>query len=494
MNIGIVIGVSEYQNTTSLAGCLNDANVINQLLELSNKCSDILYLTENTDSKNVKSKISSFVNKYQNEEIDEVIFYFTGHGLFEDDEFYYILTDYNESRKKQTSLENSELDRLLRSVSAKLTIKIVDACQSGTRYIKDPESFQKYLNKSEQSFDKCYFYYSSQNDQYSYQSNSISDFTLSFINTFIKRPNQEVRYKDISDTLADEFSSNPRQTPFFVMQGSYTELFGYISNDVADALDKITTSGQDQSSKPSDSHKTLLQLVESQASLYCSEAEAYACVEKIGKIVSEYSFEEELTSLFSFNAITLSDSNIPIKTEFAGKYLSKSDVDYFVKTEKETRVRMVPKGGALASLMASRALLGEDVPMEEKRYTVIVGAKSTVPLPYDHIFLKAEAKYPNINDTGCIILPYVSQTKIAILSVFFTYRSREWGVKEINKTSCIWNAAEENVKETSKIESQLQSILERYSEFTIKPIQEGFNLIKEEQEIKNEDKVKNTDS
>lgn len=498
MNIGIVIGVSEYQNTTPLDGCLNDANVINQLLELSNKCSDILYLTEKTDSKNVKSKISSFVNKYQNEDIDEVIFYFTGHGLFEDDEFYYILTDYNDSKKKQTSLENSELDRLLRSLSASLTIKIVDACQSGTRYIKDPESFQKYLNKSEQSFDKCYFYYSSQNDQYSYQDNSISDFTLSFINTFIKRPNQDVRYKDISDTLADEFSSNPRQTPFFVMQGSYTELFGYISNDVANALNKIISSGQAQSSKPAGTHKTLLQLVESQASLYCNEAEAYACVEQIGKIVSDFSFSEELGSLFSFGTSTLSDSNIPINTAFAGEYLSKSDIDYFVKTEKETQVRMVPKGGRLATLMATRAVLGEEVPMEKKKYVVIVGAKSTVALPYDHVFLKAEAKYPNINDTGCIILPYVSQTKIAILAAFFTYRSREWGVKEINQSSCVWNATEENIKEATKIESQVQSILERYSEFTLKPIQKGFGLLQEEkeeeEEINKDGENKNTDS
>lgn len=482
MNIGIVVGVSEYQNTSSLKGCLNDAKVIHQLLELSNKCSDVLYLTEKTDSKNVKSKISSFVNKYQNEDIDEVIFYFTGHGLFEGDEFYYILTDYNESRRRQTSLENSELDRLLRSLSANLTIKIVDACQSGTRYVKDPESFQKYLNNSEKSFDKCYFYYSSQNDQSSYQNSSISDFTSAFINTFIKRPNQEVRYKDISDTLADEFSSNPRQTPFFVMQGSYTELFGYISSNVAEALEKVITSGQPQSSKPSDSHKTLIQMVEAQATLYCNEDEAYSSVELIKKIASEFSFKEELTGLYSFTVSALVDSKIQVNTEYAGKYLSKSDIDYFVKIEKETRVKKVPKGGSLASIMAARSLLRDNVPMEDKKYSVVVGAESTVSLPYDHIFIRGEAKFPNINDTGCIILPYVSQTRIAILSVFFTYRSREWGVKEINASSCEWSASEEYVKESDKVESQVNSILERYSEFTIKPIQDGFGLLEKDED------------
>ena len=163
MNLGIVIGVSEYQKVNTLPGCVVDANSINKLLELSGKCDDILLITENTQSKDVKSRLTSFVKKHAQQDIDEVIFYFSGHGLFENDEFYYVLTDYTESKTKQTSLENSELDNLLRSLSAKLTVKVVDACQAGTRYIKDPDVFRKYLQQSEQGFDKCYFFYSSQN-------------------------------------------------------------------------------------------------------------------------------------------------------------------------------------------------------------------------------------------------------------------------------------------------------------------------------------------
>ena len=231
MNIGIVIGVSDYQNVASLPGCVNDARAMNQLLEMVGKCDDILYLTEpdSTSSKSLKAKLTTFVNKYSSEKIEEVVFYFTGHGLFEEDQFYYVLTDYETSKKNQTCLGNDELDNRLRNLSADLTIKIVDACQSGTRYVKDPDSFQKYLHKSEKQFNKCYFYYSSQNDQYSYQNKEISDFTLSFLSAFADRDGQEIRYKDILDSLADSFSSNSSQTPFFVMQGSYTEVFGFIS-------------------------------------------------------------------------------------------------------------------------------------------------------------------------------------------------------------------------------------------------------------------------
>lgn len=474
MNIGIVIGVSDYLNAPKLQGCVNDAEIIHKLLKLTNKCEDILYLTENTESSNVKSKITAFINKYQNEQIEEVIFYFTGHGLFEDDEFYYILSDYNSSKKKQTSLENSEIDNLLRSLNADLTIKIVDACQSGTRYVKDPDIFEKYLKKSEQSFDRCYFFYSSQNDQYSYQNNVVSDFTAGLIKTFIDRPNQEVRYKDIMDSLSDEFSSNHKQTPFFVMQGNYTELFGLVTSEVADAL-KISIKFDDVSDgKTSDSHKTLTQLVEEQASLYCTEEEAVKAVHNIYKWLNNFTLPEIVRELYKFEISTLTDSKISFSTEYIGKYLSDCNIDYLVTIEKELRVKRVPK----ESIFAAAAMIrGEDVAMVEKQYTALVGATSTVKLPFNHIFIRLAAKYPNINDSGCMVLPFVSQTKVAIFSVFFTYRNREWDVKEINKSSCEWAVYEEYAKDDNKIKDAIDMISSKYVDFTINPIKENVGLL-----------------
>jgi hypothetical protein len=474
MNIGIVLGVSEYQNTSNLPGCLNDASSFKQLLELSNKCEDILYLTENTESSNIKSKIASFVSKYQTNDIDEVIFYFTGHGLFEDDEFYYVLSDYSSSKKKQTSLENSELDNLLRSLSAKLTVKIVDACQSGTRYVKDPDTFQKYLNKSEQSYDKCYFFYSSQNDQSSYQNSFISDFTASFLNTFISRPNQDVRYKDIMDTLTDSFSSNPKQTPFFVMQGNYTEHFGQISNDAVVVLQKAITSAASTTGKPTDSHKSLLQLVQEQADLYCTESEAFQSVDNVSQTINTLSLPADVEALYELDVKIQSDSSIPVSTNYIGKYLSDCEIDYLVSIDKQTKTRTVRKGGFFP---ASFMLRGEDVPTVEEEYEVAVGAESTTSLPYDHIFIRSSAKYPTVNDSGCIIIPYVSQTKIVIFSVNFLYRTREWDVKEINKSTCEWTYFDEYIKEDEKIKKKIISLFENYVNFTINPLKEKFGLL-----------------
>ena len=466
MNIGIVIGVSDYQKVSPLPGCVADANSIKQLLELSNKCEDILYIAENTNSKDVKSRLAAFVKKHEANDIEEVIFYFSGHGLFDDDEFYYILTDYTESKIKQTSLENSELDNLLRSLSAKLTVKIVDACQAGTRYVKDPDVFRKYLQSSEQGFDKCYFFYSSQNNQSSYQSEIISDFTLSFLNAFIERPNQDVRYKDVMDTLSDEFSSNKKQTPFFVMQGNYTESFGHIAQDVSEALIKITTNSSDIEEKQiEDSHKTLAQLVKGEAEL-CS-------VLALSDIISNFSFKEDVSELFKINIHKEIESEYPVSVEHVGKSLNGNNHDYMIDIDKEQRSRRVPKNRLLGGFTAFL----NDADMVDEYYMAPVGASSTVDLPYSHMSIRFQSQYPNVNDSGCIILPFVSQTKIVVFSAFYYYKTREWDVKTIESSSLQWVSFEEFIKKDDELKIATESLLEEFESFSIRPLKNRFELL-----------------
>lgn len=474
MNIGIVIGVSDYQRVSPLPGCVADANSIRQLLELSNKCEDILYIAENTNSKDVKSRLASFVKKHETNDIDEVIFYFSGHGLFDEDEFYYILTDYTKSKIKQTSLENSELDNLLRSLSAKLTVKIVDACQAGTRYIKDPDIFRKYLQSSEQGFDKCYFFFSSQNNQSSYQSEIISDFTLSFLNAFIERPNQDVRYKDVMDTLSDEFSSNKKQTPFFVMQGNYTESFGHIAQDVSEALIKITTSSNDiEEKKVEDSHKTLVQLIKGEAELYCIKGEAIHSVQALKEFISNFNFNEDVSDIFKINIQQEVESDYPISIEHVGKNLNGSSHEYMVDIEKKQRSRKVPKNRLFGGISAFL----NDAEMVDEYYMAPVGASSTVDLPYSHMVVRFQAQYPNVNDAGCLILPFVSQTKIIVFSAFYYYKTREWDVKAIDSSSVQWVSFEEFIKKEDELKMATESLLEEFENFSLRPMKSRFELL-----------------
>ncbi|EPJ56352.1 MAG: hypothetical protein OFPI_00190 [Osedax symbiont Rs2] len=480
MNLGIIIGVSSYLKVHDLPGCKADANAVNELCNLTNKCNDILFITDNTESNSVKSKIAAFVKKYQDEQIDEVIFYFSGHGLFQDDEFFYVLTDYTPSKLRQTSLDNSELDNLLKSLSASVTIKIVDACQSGTRYVKDPDVLRKYLQNSESGFDKCYFFHSSQNDQSSYQTEEISDFTLGFLNAFIARPEQDIRYKDIMDSLSDEFSDNPKQTPFFVMQGNYTETFGFIGQDVVDALTRITkTAGDVEESK--DSHKSLRQLVEEEAKFYCSKQEAFSCIQNVVELVKIFPFKNEITELFEIEMTKEVDSSFPVKTEHIGRSLSKDNIDYMANIIKENRVRSVLKantGTFMQKLLAVQAVTHtRDLPTVQESYSVAISADSTVELPFKFLSIRLKAKYPNVNDTNCMIVPFISQTKMIIFSAFYTYKTQEWDVKQINHDSVTWINFEEFIKNTEETKINIATLLEEFCEFSIRPIKKTFNLL-----------------
>ena len=113
MNIGIVLGVSEYlDSSNNLPGCLKDAELIKNILDKTNKFEEILYLNEKLTSAHIKERLTSFISKYKENDIEEIVFYYTGHGEFVNDEFYFLLSDYSVQKRKQTSLQNEEIDSL----------------------------------------------------------------------------------------------------------------------------------------------------------------------------------------------------------------------------------------------------------------------------------------------------------------------------------------------------------------------------------------------
>src|SRR5258706_2638330 len=132
MNIAIIIGVSIYSNSNNnLPGCKNDADAINQILKKSDKYDDILYINNNETSAKTKELLSNYILDSKGNVINELLFYYSGHGEFGNDEFYYVLSDFDSKKKNQTSLQNSEIDDLIRTLSPELVIKVIDACQSG---------------------------------------------------------------------------------------------------------------------------------------------------------------------------------------------------------------------------------------------------------------------------------------------------------------------------------------------------------------------------
>ena len=134
--IALLIGVSEYENESNLPPCAKDIGIISEIISGSGNYDDCLTIDGNQKSNIVKADITSFIRKHQEGSVDEIFFYYTGHGTSIADDFMYLFSDFKSSKMEQTSLRNSEFDSMLKSLKPKQTIKVVDACQAGTEYIK----------------------------------------------------------------------------------------------------------------------------------------------------------------------------------------------------------------------------------------------------------------------------------------------------------------------------------------------------------------------
>lgn len=230
-NIAILIGVSDYKFEPQLPACAADVTDLGKLLTATKKYSEVLSVTSGTDSATLKTIVRSFFSKYQDEDMNEVFVYFSGHGTYQNGDALLCCSDFDYKQPSTTSISNSEIDDLLRSVSPVVAVKVIDACQSGSPYIKDVGAgFEKALRTSTLNSFICMA--SSRQDQLSYASSDASDFTAKWIDSALRQIDGEVMYRDIQAGLADAFVDNEDQTPFFVVQGTGLEAFSAVTEEM----------------------------------------------------------------------------------------------------------------------------------------------------------------------------------------------------------------------------------------------------------------------
>ena len=219
MNLAIIIGVSKYTSATPLPACLVDAYNMRDLLIATGKYNRIITITERTRSEQIKAMLKSIKENYRRESVDELFFYFSGHGVFRNQALL-CCSDFNPARPVETSIENSLIDDLIRQVKPRLAVKILDACQSGEPYTKgQSESF------SGQPMESFICMASSRYDQTSIATSEGSVFTNRWIDSALRRQKGLVRYSSIQSDLARAFANDPTQTPFFVNQGFGRDVF-----------------------------------------------------------------------------------------------------------------------------------------------------------------------------------------------------------------------------------------------------------------------------
>ncbi|MBD2124551.1 caspase family protein [Trichocoleus sp. FACHB-262] len=470
MNIAIILAVSEYQHTGCLPGCILDGQLINRLLKETGKYSEILFISEKTNSTQVKEKLSELIQNNEGKTFDEVFFYYTGHGDFREDEFYYILSDFNVNQYRQTSLANSELDNFLRQLNPNLAIKVIDACNSGLTYIKDNDVFRKHLDESKKSFNHCYFMFSSMSDQASYQTHLLSHFTESFIHAVLKYNSTEVRYKHIIDYISDDFDRNAFQKPFFVNQASFTEIFCSVTQKLKTLIsEQINGLLQDQFNNDGLKALSLVELVKKDAQRYCSEEEALEQLNTIGEFIENYSYSSDLRELYEINPDFQGDyTSISQNTKSIGKWLKDNPNNYFSKIiyKNKTADNKALSARELGQLMIR---LNSPAATRTSKEKEVSGFDLTIDVPFKLIVIDLAPKYPNIDFCDCKITFVLSQVNIRFFYFYSNFKLENWEEFSYDFSSQ-WQTIEVEIKDTEKLKETLSNILNKLDSFAMDPI------------------------
>ncbi len=337
MNLAIVIGISKYNNQRNLPACKNDADYFFNILNLSQKYSDILYIYENTDSDSIMNKIEEYIKKYSSEKINEVLLYFSGHGYYNEEEFYFCTSNIDVSMINSTSIINSQIDMLIRGLSPEVYVKIIDACESGSSYIKNINDRKNIFEKNKNEFKTCYFLSSSECNQSSYANEFISNFTKSVLEIIKKYITidgiDDVKYRHILNALSDEYEFNDSQKPFFVMQGNLSDIFVSKNDELNSFLQNMDFSNHneiDACDSMENDVEAMDKLIPTQSAAINVKDELVAKIlsnlkENASEILEKYAYNEEI--------INITADNIFNKAKI-GEWLSENKNKYFVFAEE----------------------------------------------------------------------------------------------------------------------------------------------------------------
>lgn len=482
MNVAILIGVDIYDLPDSnLPGCKNDILLMNELLSSMGKFEDILVINKNEDGKMVKDKILQFVKKHKENgsSIEDFFFYFTGHGAIYENEFYYLLKDYAQNKIKQTSLENSELDTWIRDLNPKTTIKVIDACHSGKQYIKSVENPNLLMKESLKSINNCYFMSSSKSNQTSAANSIYSYFTISFLNAILKSSDGQIRYKEIMDYISDDFASKDKQTPYFVCQGDYTDVFGTVNNELKTKIQALFNSfiSEYNSSNENKSSTKLVDLIKSDAEMYCTKAEMLEVFNELKRELEKYKLDnKDLKDIYEVKIEFLDKFPQELDLSFIGEWLEE-DNNYFAETtyrkEKYTEVERV-RNNKLGIIGIVPNSYYEDKKVTKFR-DIVSGFNITESVPYKAISISYIPKYLNLK-SFCIYNFFVFSKKyILFFTCDTTLKESSWEKTSIEFDDT-WVTKRIVAKEKSRVFEYIKGIITRKGEDIVDSLVKEFKI------------------
>ncbi|OCJ24623.1 caspase family protein [Serratia sp. 14-2641] len=481
MKIAILIGVSDYKTQDNLIASKKDVFLMRAILTAGGLYDSILFIDDQTNTQEVKRKLTEFIKDNIGNEIDELFFYFSGHGYFNGSEFHYVMSDFEAKRMKATSLENSELDVMIKSLSPSLTIKIVDACNSGVPYIKDPLALEKYIDSSKQGFDRCYFMHSSGGTQSSYADNNLSYFTRAIGEAVLNVSSDKIRYKDIIDYVSDKFDGNDGQTPIFINQAPFTEVFLNIRPDFKKEIEQLLLNYSPEVEMAFGSKKlSLKELIEQDARRYFTKERAMVVYNEISNLIlSKFTLSGELKDLFDLQVMKHSNYNMMPNPKMIAGWVNKNNDELFVKVilGRENVTRKVRKVNSFSALtIQAMGYSDEDnYRLVNETVSVPVSIEATTDVDYNVMEVFAKSKYPNLNSMVMYILPLLSRTKVVIFSTVAHYKSSDWDAESLVAESSKWVTKNIELCKTEELAEHISELVTSFEDSIITPLMDTFS-------------------
>lgn len=371
--------------------------------------------------------------------IEEALVYFSGHGVYQTDALL-CCSDFDPKRPASTSLTNTEIDDLLRSMAPGVAVKIIDACQSGSPYIKDATAgFEKALRESQLKAFICMA--SSQTNQFSYATTECSAFTDRLIDAALFKTEGTVLYRDIQAALADSFVGNPEQTPFFVIQGTGLEVFSTVTPEMR-ALATARSKAVQSAEREDTIVARLSEEVSRMDAMYVSAEIASHAVEQAGRDLDRESLSHPLVSQFYEKKVSREHKfpTLPRRRTIAQVASEQGwEKKFFVVIAHEDYRVRVPRDpfAVFGSLSLTRKLGDEDYVTETRQRPALI--EVTHPLPFEIAEITFEPKdHPSLRPFIVYIGLIHSLTELMVLSATAGLRVTGWTDREVEESELQW--------------------------------------------------------
>ena len=490
MNLAILIGISEYDNSGNLSACSEDVNIMKNIIDKIDKFDDICYIKKNITAREIKTKIANFINKYSKEAVNELFFYFSGHGYRNGNDFFYVVSDFNENKLETTSLRNTELDSLIKNLSPKLTIKVIDACYAGTQYIKSSEQdLSPILNKSakENEFQSLYFLYSSDSNNESLANDKISFFSKSFFESLIQQDG-EIRYRDIISYIADDMKLKKYPEPTFITQAKSTEVFANISSNIINYLnpyincehiDNIEKVNKEEIDIPNN----LISLIKSKSEEeYCTKEEAFSNINILKDKLMTARWGKPIGEIFNIELIEY-QYTIPNVIKIARWVQEHKSDGFFIEpryaeeTYFEEEYIEVPKNPKNRTSLFMQTALShlyreKDYKLEkiEKIRQVLSGIEYKAETPFEALHIKYMPKENSIDNYSLMIVIIFSRKDLVIFSSIEDLGYKNWDIA--SEMECKnWKINKLKLKDKNNISIFIDELVEESSKFILEDIE-----------------------